>query len=300
MAGQQASARAFVKRHAVLVFYALVFACVLASGTLIAFLGTGGLSTGGALTSPADLGPLDYLALLPGGLIYALAGILVIALASGRAGLRDLRSRLSRWRVGVRWYAVALLTAPLLETAILGAFSLTSKDFLPGMLTADHTVSLLVAGLLAVLVIPFLEEIGWTGFATAELSKRHGVLATGLIVGLPWGVLHLPLYAATASGAVPLALYMPVMAFSVLVPYRVLMVWVYDHTQSVLIAVLMHLSINAYAFVLPASSAMVGVPDLIFNLVFGAALWVLVAAVMAAGRRKLSRRKFDQLVRSPG
>ena len=292
---QQTSGRAFVKRHAVLVFYVLVFACVLAEGTLFAFLGTGGLSTGGEPTSPADLGPLEVLALLPGGLIYALAAIVVIALASGRVGLRDLRSRLFRWRVGVRWYAVALLTAPLVETAILGAFSLTSKDLLPGIITADHKVSLLVAGLLAVLVIPFFEEIGWTGFATAELSKRHGVLATGLIVGLPWGVLHLPIYAATATGGVPLALYMPVMAFAVLLPYRVLMVWVYDHTQSVLIAVLMHLSISVYAFVLPASPAMVGVPDLIFNLVFGATLWVIVAAVAAADRRKLSPRKFDQL-----
>ena len=66
------------------------------------------------------------------------------------------------------------------------------------------------------------------------------------------------------------------------------MVWVYDHTQSVLMAMLMHLAGVACAFVL-LSSAMVGVPDLIFNLVFGATLWVVVAAVTAADRRKLSR-----------
>ena len=71
-------------------------------------------------------------------------------------------------------------------------------------------------------------------------------------------------------------------------PYRVLMVWVYDHTQSVLMAVLMHLVGVACAFVL-LSSAMVGVPDLIFNLVFGATLWVFVASVAAADRRKLAR-----------
>jgi uncharacterized protein len=52
--------------------------------------------------------------------------------------------------------------------------------------------------------------------------------------------------------------------------------------------VLMHLVGVACAFVL-LSSAMVGVPDLIFNLVFGATLWVFVAAVAAADRRKLSR-----------
>jgi hypothetical protein len=100
-------------------------------------------------------------------------------------------------------------------------------------------------------------------------------------------VLHSPIYLATDSGAVPLAPYVPVMLFFFL-PYRVLMVWVYDHTQSVLMAVLMHLMIDVCAFVL-ASPAMVGVPDLIFNLVFGATLWIFVAAVMMANRRKLSR-----------
>ena len=281
-----------------LAYYTLVFA--LTSGLiLIAFLGTGGFQgTGAELTSAADLGPLGYLAVLPGSLCIALAGILVIALASGRVGLRDLRSRLFRWRVGVRWYAVALLTAPLLMTAILCTLSLTSKAFLPAIVTAEDKASLLVAGLVAGLVVglfaSFFEEIGWTGFATHELSKRHGLLATGLIVGLPWCVLHLPLYAGTSSGAVPPALYLAVILFSWLLPYRVLMVWVYDHTQSVLMATLMHLPIIVWPFVLPGSPAMVGVPELIFNLVFGATLWVVVAAVAAANRRKLSRPEFDR------
>jgi membrane protease YdiL (CAAX protease family) len=174
----------------VLTFFILVFA--LQGGLyLIAFLGTGFLGTGTEEpTSPADLGPLVYLSLLAGPLCIALASILVIALAFGRAGLRDLRSRLFRWRVGVRWYAVALLTAPLLQTAILFAFSLTSQAFLPDIITAEDKASLLVGGLVAGLVAGFFEEIGWTGFATAELRKRHGVLATGLIVGLLWGVWH--------------------------------------------------------------------------------------------------------------
>jgi membrane protease YdiL (CAAX protease family) len=286
---QQTSFRAFIKRRAALTFFILVFA--LQGGLyLIALLGTGFLGTGTEEpASAADLAPLEYLALLPGSLMVAMAAILVIALAFGRVGLRELRSRLFRWRVGVRWYAVALLTAPLLMTAILYALSLTSKAFLPTLITVDDMASLLVGGLVVGLLVPFFEELGWTGFATAELLRRHGVLATGLLVGLVWGVWHVPLYAQTASGGVPMALYVPVMAFSILLPYRVLMVWVYDRTQSVLLAVLMHLSITVYPLVLLGSQAMVGGPDLIFNLVFGATLWVLVAVVAAAGRRKLPR-----------
>ena len=284
---QHPSARAFIKKHAVLAFYVLVFA--LAWGPILinapgAFLGTTDLlGTDAELTSAAEVDPL----MLAGAPSITLAAILVIALAFGRVGLRDLRSRVIRWRVGVRWYAVALLTYPLLMTAILFALSLTSEAFLPGIVTAEDKASLLVTGLVAGLFASLFEEIGWTGFATHELSKRHGLLATGLIVGLPWCLVHLPLIAGADSGAVPQALSVAVSLFAVLLPYRVLMVWVYGHTQSVLLAMLMHLPTSAGAFIL-VSAAMVGVPDLIFNLVFGATLWVLVAAVAAANRRKLS------------
>jgi hypothetical protein len=67
-----------------------------------------------------------------------------------------------------------------------------------------------------------------------------------------------------------------------------LMVWVYDHTQSVLLAMLMHLPLIVFLFNL-VGPAMAGVPELIFNLVLGATLWVFVAAIAAANRRKLSR-----------
>lgn len=294
---QHTSVRAFIKQHAVLTFYILVFALLWGPTLIIggpgAFLGTGVQQT-----SAAGLGLFTYLVLLANASLIALAGILVIALTSGRAGLRDLRSRLFRWRVGVRWYAVALLTAPLLWTAILFALSLTSRAFLPAIITESDMTSLLVSGLVVGLVASFFEEIGWTGFATPELRKRHGLLATGLIVGLPWAALHLPLYAgqASSSGPVPPVLYVAVILFSVLPAYRVLMVWVYDHTQSVLMAMLMHLSLIVGEFVL-SPPALVGVPSLTFNLVFGATLWVIIAVVAVASRRKRLRGEHTSVPR---
>jgi uncharacterized protein len=123
---QQTSFRAFIKRHAVLTYFTLVFALSWGLPLIIVLISPGAFMGTGAATSAADyldLGPLPYLALLASPLSIALAGILVIALASGRVGLRDLRSRLFRWQVGVRWYAVALLTVPLLMTAVLGALA---------------------------------------------------------------------------------------------------------------------------------------------------------------------------------
>ena len=37
-----------------------------------------------------------------------LAALIMIAITEGRAGLRALGSQMSRWRVGWRWYAVAI------------------------------------------------------------------------------------------------------------------------------------------------------------------------------------------------
>jgi hypothetical protein len=42
----------------------------------------------------------------------ALAAIIVAGLAQGRDGLRSLFAGLVRWRVGLRWYLVALLVRP--------------------------------------------------------------------------------------------------------------------------------------------------------------------------------------------
>ena len=67
----------------------------------------------------------------------SVAGVLSILLTQGRAGLRGLWSRLVPWRVSARWYAVAFLTAPVLTTAVLLSLSLVSRDFLPGVFTAE-------------------------------------------------------------------------------------------------------------------------------------------------------------------
>jgi len=285
----QSSSRAFIKRHAVLVFYVLVFALAFGPALILggprAFFDSSNFATGGELTTSADLGPLMLVAIMAGPPIYTLLAVLVTGLTFGRAGLRGLLSRTLHWRVGFRWHVLALLTAPLLWVVIQGALSFTSNAYTPGIVTADDKSTLLVTALAAGLIAGFFEEIAWTGFAAHELLKRHGLIATGLIVGLLWCLLHLPLYGAASSGDLPRWLTLPVSLFSWLLPYRMLMVWVYSRTRSVLIAVLMHIPLSSMSFIF-GSAAMVGMPDLIFNLIFGAVLWAAVAAVAITDRRK--------------
>jgi membrane protease YdiL (CAAX protease family) len=271
--------KAFIKKHPVLTYFTLTFA--ISWGGILMVIGPGGIL--GTREVSEGLMPFVYLATLLG---PSLAGILLTGLVDGRAGFRELLSRLLRCRVGARWYAVALLTAPLLITATLFVLSLTSPVFLPVIVTTDDKVSLLLTGIVMGLVVGFFEELGWTGFAVPRLRLRYGVLTAGLIVGLLWGAWHFPLFSGSvgSSGALPPALYLSVLLFSFLPAYRVLMVWVYDRTGSLLVAMLMHAPLAASQLIL-IPPAITGVQLVTYDLVFTAALWVFVAAVAVAQRR---------------
>ena len=80
--------------------------------------------------------------------------------------------------------------------------------------------------------------------------------------------------------------------------YRVLMVWVYDRTGSLLVAMLMHASLTASMLIF-GPLAISGVPLLTYELVFAAALWVVVAAVAVANRVQLSRQPLRRRVAHP-
>lgn len=278
------TSRAFIKRHAVLTYFALTFA----------------ISWGGILIVLAPVGfPINtdrvefYIALVVNQAGPILAGILLTSFVYGRAGLRELRSRLLRWRVGAHWYAVSLLTAPLLTTATLFTLSLTSPAFLPAIITTGDRASLLMMGLVAGL-LGGLEELGWTGFAVPELRRRYGILATALIVGFLWGAWHFLLTfwaSGDSSGALSLSLLVPPLLFyvAVLPTFRVLMVWVYDRTESLLVAILMHASLSA-GTVYILMPGVTGVALSTYYLVLTAVLWIVVAVVAVVNSEQISRR----------
>jgi membrane protease YdiL (CAAX protease family) len=236
--------------------------------------------------------PLVALALMAG---PSLTSLLLTGLLSGGVGLGEFGSWLLRWRVGARWYAFALLTAPLLMTAILFALSLLSPEFLPRIVTTDNKASLLLLAIATMLIGGFLEELGWTGFAIPRLKRCHGVFATGLIVGVLWGAWHFLVNfwcSGGISGGLPLALFVPLYFFAGVAQrtaYRVLMVWVYDRTESLLVATLMHGSLIASTMPILAPRT-AGVAFLTWFLVLTAVLWVVVGAVVVANGGQLSRQ----------
>ena len=281
-----------IKRHAVLTYYIVVF--TISWGGLLILAGPGGVP--GTAAQVEALFPFMLLLLFAG---PSIAGPLLTMLVDGRAGLRDLWARLLRWQVGMRWYAVALLFAPFLVTAVLLVLSLFSPAYLPGILNSSNKLSLLLFGIAWGLIGGgFLEELGWTGFAVHMLRRQHSAVTTALVVGILWGVWHI-LIAFWSSGSLAgdasLAIFVAgFLAFylGALPAYRVLMVWLYDRTVSLPVAMLMHASLSASTLILQPTAT--GTPYLIWNLALAAVLWLVVAAVAIVNRGQIARRPHYQ------
>jgi membrane protease YdiL (CAAX protease family) len=278
---------AFIKRHPVLTYYALVFA--ISWGGFLLVGGPGILAGTSWQTDP--LFPIAVLAMLAG---PPVAGIMLTVLVSGKEGLRELCSRLLKWKLGARWYAVALLIAPLLQSAVLLALSLFSPEFLPAIVTTGDKATLLLSGIAVGLMGGFVEELGWTGLVIPRVRLRHSVFSTGLVVGVLWGAWHLLQMlwvGSTSAEAIPLARFLPQYFFSAiaqLTAYRMLMVGVYDSTGSLLAVILMHASyIFSTLFVLAPPTT--GGSFLTYSWVFAAALWAVVTAVAAVNRGQCER-----------
>jgi membrane protease YdiL (CAAX protease family) len=272
--------RTFIRTHPLATYFVLTFG--ISWGGVLLVVAPHGIP--GTTEQTDRLFPYVYLAMLAG---PSVAGILLTGLVQGRAGLRDLLSRLLRWRVGARWYAVALLAAPLLTLVVLLALSLLSREFLPGILATDDRVSLLVFGIAVGLGAGFFEELGWTGFATPALRRRYDVLATGLILGVLWGAWHFLVNVwggGNWAGSLSSALFLPsvLTSLAVLPAYRVLMVWVHDRTGSLPVAMLMHVSLTASMVILQPLA--LGMPGVTYVLTFAAALWIVVGVVVSGGQ----------------
>lgn len=179
-------------------------------------------------------GPLLFVA---GGFGPFISAIFITRLS--RNSVREWLRSLLVWRVPARYYVFALLF-PVAVYAVINLVLLAlgfqlGFPWLPGVLAAYLGTLLFVAT-----VGGALEEPGWRGFALPRLQARRTPLTATLILGLAWGIWHVPLY-GVAGFVVPL-----VLAF--------FYTWLYNRTGSVLLCVVLHASFTPAQDVLTFTS----------------------------------------------
>jgi len=173
----------------------------------------------------------------------AVGAFAAAAYASGRPGSRALLAQVGRWRVGWRWYVIALMGPVFIMLAGYLVWRLLGGPLPPAPPSAAWvTIPLLVV----VLLIPALfEEVGWRGFVLPRLQSRYGWLTSSLIVGVVWAIWHAPIWFIPEAGFsnLPFPVFLCfTMALSLI------MTWIYNGTGgSVLLTALTHAAVNAYA-----------------------------------------------------
>ena len=192
-----------------------------------------------------DPGTAQILLMLPGAYLGPIfSAFLVTAVADGREGVRKWVGRLFKWRVGPRWYALALLGVP-------AALILRSLVFSGGAIEAPPTMMFLM--IIPGLVLQFLttgiaEEPGWRDFALPRMQPLFGPLLGTVILGLIWGLWHFPLFLTQWAGYPDEVTWLSPVEFTIsCVAISIVMTWVFNRTgESLPVAILLHASVNNF------------------------------------------------------
>jgi hypothetical protein len=203
-----------VKRHPIITFFVLSYAI-----------------SWGAL-------PIDSVRFLPSGPLFA--ALIVIPITQGVAGLKELGSRMIRWRVRWYWYVAALGVPLAVHLAVVG-INVAGGAGVPSLTFTSLSTFLMV---FAVRLInpadgPLGEHPGWNGVALPGLqgSGYSPLLATAILAPLVAGW-HLPTFFLEEGGLQPSVLVAGLMTTMAVTFWYA---WLFNHTAgSILLLVIAH------------------------------------------------------------
>ncbi|MCI0443101.1 CPBP family intramembrane metalloprotease [bacterium] len=176
-----------------------------------------------------------------------IVAVFVAGMNEGRAGVRKLLARFLKWRVNIIWYLIVLLGPLVLclasrQISLLLGSNVHHLKPLPEVINTFATT----------FVIYFFlntEEVAWRGYALPQLQERFGITKATLILGIIWGVFHLPLFLMKGGhpAGYPFLLYL-LMTLAMTFTFT----WVFNNTNgSLLLVHLLHQSLNASAEAIP-------------------------------------------------
>lgn len=175
------------------------------------------------------------------------AAFLVTSATSGKEGVHHLLRSYIQWRVGIPWFLVVLVGTPLLLVFTVSIASLFGIAPSLAFLTRKWLM-------LIIIYIPFVlinvpggplgEEPGWRGVALPHLQHRYGAFLATLIVGVFWGLWHLPLFLVTGAKG-PFSFPDFGMFLLGVIFWSVFLTWIFNRTGgSVFMVILLHAVLN--------------------------------------------------------
>jgi CAAX protease family protein len=263
--------KTLVARHPVATYFALTFT--------VSWLGAFAVAAKYLLRGeaiPKFAGLMMFPAMLLG---PSLIGIVLTRIVDGASGLRDLFSRMRLVRFPARWYAALLVPPAMVLTVLLCMKTFISPVFSPNRFFIGASFGL-AAG---------FEEIGWMGYAFPKMPHVGNALVPAILLGLLWGVWHIPVIDYLGTSTPHGAYWFPFfLAFTAaMTAMRVLVAWTYANTNSVLLAQLLHASSTGSLVVFSPPQISAAQESLWYTL-YAVALWLVVALIAAVFGKCLS------------
>ena len=189
------------------------------------------------LELPTELVPLIMI------FIPALMAILLTSLSKGRKGVVALLQKLFQWRIPFKWFAISLGLAFGLRLAM------SLLAFLFGWITTFQfnpwsPQQFIIIGVFT-MIGAIMEELGWRGYALPKLLSQRTALTSALLIGIPWGILHigliLPGQMNAGTSGLETILY--------LIALSVVLTWLFVQTRGNLVVVILyHAGENFFVF----------------------------------------------------
>lgn len=117
----------------------------------------------------------------------AIAAFVLVWRHTGWRGVGRFLSRLFLWRMAPGWWAALTLGVPALYIA--AALAMGRPPLAP-----MESLGLFLAAAAFMAVLGPVEEFGWRGLMLPLLQRRMAPVWAGLLVGLVWGLWHLPAF----------------------------------------------------------------------------------------------------------
>lgn len=169
-----------------------------------------------------------------------LAATATAFISKGKEGIKSLYARFFVKKIPFIWYLLAIalpMVLSFLTTVMYGILTnqavRISEIFIPLNF---------LSSILFLIVFAALEEVGWRGFALPRIREKHNAVSSALILGLIWGLWHLP--KLISEGMTDVLSIITLIIFGLLL--SVFISWFYENTGgSIFFAILIHASVNA-------------------------------------------------------
>lgn len=171
--------------------------------------------------------------------VYApgIAAFTLVIWESGLDGLRRFFGRLILWKCQAGWYAFIFVGIPFLMVA-----AAILKGSLGSYVFPFSTWTQVITGLGVALIIGPVEEFGWRGVVLPLLQQRLAPIYAGLILGVVWGIWHIPAFVLSGT---PQSGWSFLPYFLALLSASIIMVALFNASRgSLLLAVLVHFQLN--------------------------------------------------------